>query len=235
MSEEAVLGAERVQREVEILKNKHARQLGIHNEESKVEEVGQIDEERVRKEAKEFVRNVKQVYVTFKSMQAKNLAEKLFYKRSWTKLFRITEHFNSKNKQLTLVEENKQADDKHGSEKPYGPIFIIENPRPEGIYFEEEFCAKKDAEFRCRKVSCEPDIINWSNFDSSWCDNFFYKALSLLAVACVIGLTLLLLFLFKNHQMQSGVRESPFMRDEFSCEAYPNVTLHDAWVDWEKP
>lgn len=80
-------------------------------------------------------------------MLAKNLAEKLFYKKDWTKLFRVTEHFNT-NKQLKIVddEENKPQE-KIGTKAIYGSIYIVENPNPEAIYFEEEFIDKKDNEF----------------------------------------------------------------------------------------
>lgn len=65
------------------MKLSYPGRLGVKKEESAPEEAMAIDEARVRASATKFVKNVKQVYVTFKSMQAKNLAEKLFYQRNW--------------------------------------------------------------------------------------------------------------------------------------------------------
>lgn len=110
------------------------------------EEIAHVDELRVRKEALDFVQNVKQVFVTFKTMEAKNLAVKIFYQRAWNDMF-------SKHKQLELRElklegvgmhkeeadeENKPEEgeennskDELDKQKPYGSLFIVENANPE--------------------------------------------------------------------------------------------------------
>ena len=55
----------------------------------------------MRKKAIDFIDTVKQIYVTFGSMQTKNLVERLFYTKNYSKIMRLSEAFK-RNKQLKV-------------------------------------------------------------------------------------------------------------------------------------
>ena len=110
---------------------------------------------------------------------------------------------------------------KMGTAKPYGSIYIIENPNPESIYFEEDFIDKKDDDFKCRKAKCEPDIINWANMNSSFKSVFWRKATTYIIVASIIAITMVGVLIFSETYINDNqLRLSAFMNDDYSCEAY---------------
>lgn len=70
------------------------------------------------------------MYVTFASMQTKNLVERLFYTKDYSKIMRLSEAFKRNKKLNPATEENKEQ--KIGSlEDHTGSLYIIENPNPE--------------------------------------------------------------------------------------------------------
>lgn len=80
-------------------------------------------------------------------------------------------------------------------------------------------------------VTCEPDIINWHNFNSSSFQTFKRKLVTLLSAGSIIGITILILFAFTNGYLNSPVKQSSFMDDDFTCSSYPNVSMHDVWLN----
>lgn len=68
--------------QVEVMKLRFRHELGLQDEVQVDEEEKDIDEIKVKWRAASFVNGVKNVYVTFASMQTKNLVAKLFFEPS---------------------------------------------------------------------------------------------------------------------------------------------------------
>jgi hypothetical protein len=66
--------------------------LGLQDEMKVNEEEKDIDEIKVKWRAENFVNGIKNVYITFASMQTKNLVAKLFFEPSLQKLLRVSEY-----------------------------------------------------------------------------------------------------------------------------------------------
>lgn len=105
----AIQNAKILQDKVDILKIKYSRELGIVDE-ATPDELRQINELKVQERAQEFVENVKEVYITFASMQTKSLAERLFYTKNWSKLLRVREYM--KRNQIIKVAEEASPEQK---------------------------------------------------------------------------------------------------------------------------
>ena len=82
----------RLQDQVEVMKLRFRHELGLQDEVQVDDEEQDIDEIQVKWRASSFVHGVKNVYVTFASMQTKNLVAKLFFEPSLQKLLRISEY-----------------------------------------------------------------------------------------------------------------------------------------------
>jgi len=79
----AALGkVKKLQDQVEVMKLRFQHELGLQDEVQVDDEEKDIDEIQVKLRATSFVNGVKNVYVTFASMQTKNLVAKLFFEPS---------------------------------------------------------------------------------------------------------------------------------------------------------
>jgi len=78
----AVAQVAKLQDQVEVMKLRFQHELGLQDEVHVNEEEKDIDEIQVKYAATSFVNGVKNVYVTFASMQTKNLVAKLFFEPS---------------------------------------------------------------------------------------------------------------------------------------------------------
>ena len=72
------------------MKLNHGEELKISKPEIGPEELDEIDELQVKKEAKEFLKSINRVYITFASMETRNYVEKLFPAKSYNKIFRVS-------------------------------------------------------------------------------------------------------------------------------------------------
>lgn len=75
-------GVRKLQDQVDVMKLRFRHELGLQDEVHVNDEEKDIDEIQVKYAATSFVNGVKNVYVTFASMQTKNLVAKLFFEPS---------------------------------------------------------------------------------------------------------------------------------------------------------
>jgi hypothetical protein len=110
----------------------------------------------------------------------------------------------------------------------------VENPQEDQIYFVEDFRDKPDGEIKCHDVRNEPDMIIWRNMNTSLYHIIGRRAVSLLVLGFIFGLTILLLDWFTNGYLKAEFPdEEPSLSASFSCGK--SVTMLEAYESTSKP
>jgi len=107
------------------------------------DELQDVDKSKIKTEARSFHENINKIYVTFACMKTKNLVERLFWKKRYSKILRLGQLCSGKHG-LNVLEEEASKKLAPGE---WGSLYIVENPNPKSIYFVEEFEDQKDAPF----------------------------------------------------------------------------------------
>jgi len=110
----------------------------------------------------------------------------------------------------------------------------VENPQEDQIYFVEDFRDKPDGEIKCHDVRNEPDMIIWRNMNTSLKHIIGRRAVSLLVLGFIFGLTILLLDWFTNGYLKEEFpNEAAGLGASFSCGK--SVTMLEAYESTLKP
>ena len=155
------------------------------------EEIDEIDELKVKKDAKRFLESINRIYITFASMETRNFVEKLFPSKDYSKMLRLTNRCNPTQKKITVTDFEVIPQNKIIGN---GPLFIAQKPKGKDVYYVEGFNDKKDKPMEVVRAKCEPEVLNWANM--SFKNRTLKRMSSLTAIISLILLTFLLFFIF---------------------------------------